>query len=356
MKAIKWILLVFAAAAVGFCAYAGYQYAVFPADEYARQASALSAEAAAVRDDALALARRLEEQENALAADLSRAGEEGAQAQDRLSLLETAKGSKETQLSALRERADLLSHLPERTLALRDEYAGTIRRLEDKINAGETDVKICYWTFDDGPGAMTGAILDYCREHGIYVTFFTSREANETGKEDVEEPELLRREMMGGHSVQNHSNSHQYAKYGNLYGMGIDSFREQVKLQNDWIYECTGFRPDIFRFPGGHAHACTLLPKADLDAVLNELGYVWIDWSCDVMDNLHANPNPGTVYGRAWYQVRKMNIAVVLSHDWNGNTFEGFKRAAEALQGEGYVFLPLFSQSWTIDNTEILFW
>ena len=77
---------------------------------------------------------------------------------------------------------------------------------------------------------------------------------------------------------------------------------------------------------------------------------------CDVMDNLHANPNPGTVYGRAWYQVRKMNIAVVLSHDWNGNTFEGFKRAAEALQGEGYVFLPLFSRSWTIDNTEILFW
>ena len=356
MKAINWILLVLTAAAVGLCAFAGYRCMSFPTEDYARQAAALSAEAKTVKDDTLALAARLEEQEAALRSDLSRMGEDGAQAQSLLARLEEEELEKRSQLSSLRERADLLEHLYDRTLALRDEYAGKIRQLEDMVNAGETDIKICYWTFDDGPAAMTPAILDYCAENGVYVTFFTSREANESGKGDVDEPEVLRREIMGGHSVQNHSNSHQYAKYGNLYGMGIDSFREQVKLQSDWIYECTGFRPDIFRFPGGHAHACTLLPEASMDQVLAELGYVWIDWSCDVMDNLHANPNPATVYGRAWYQVRQMNIAVVLSHDWNGNTFEGFKRSVSALRDIGYVFLPLFSQSWTIGNTEILFW
>ena len=50
-----------------------------------------------------------------------------------------------------------------------------------------------------------------------------------------------------------------------------------------------------------------------------------------------------------------MDIAVVLSHDWNVNTYYGFIRAVPALQAKGYVFLPLFSQSWTIDNTTIRF-
>ena len=88
---------------------------------------------------------------------------------------------------------------------------------------------------------------------------------------------------------------------------------------------------------------------------MKELGYVWIDWSCDVMDNLHSNPDPGTVTARAMWQVPQMNIAVVLSHDWNVNTYYGFTRAVTGLQEKGYVFLPLFSSSWTIGNTEILF-
>ena len=55
---------------------------------------------------------------------------------------------------------------------------------------------------------------------------------------------------MGGHSIQNHTNSHQYSMIaGNLYTKGIDSFREQVELQDKWVTECTGIKPEVFRFP-----------------------------------------------------------------------------------------------------------
>jgi peptidoglycan/xylan/chitin deacetylase (PgdA/CDA1 family) len=356
LKAINWILFALALAAVAFFAFSGFQYASFSPAEYTARASELDAQTDAVRQTIAQTQAELEARDQTVRSDLAQAGQEGAAAALRLEAAETANNEKKAQLTSLREQIAFMGNIRENTLALRNEYAAKIRQLEDLIVAGQSNVKICYWTFDDGPGVMTESILNYCAENGIYVTFFTSREANETGSGDVQEPELLRRETMGGHSVQNHTNSHQYSLIaGNLYTRGIDSFREQVRLQDEWVYTNTGFKPDIFRFPGGFAHACRGLYREDMLNALKELGYVSIDWSCDVMDNLHSNPDPGTVSARALWQVPQMDIAVVLSHDWNVNTYYGFIRAVPALQEKGYVFLPLFSQSWTIGNTEIKF-
>ena len=55
------------------------------------------------------------------------------------------------------------------------------------------------------------------------------------------------------------------------------------------------------------------------------------------------------------YEIKTLKIAVMLSHDWNPNTLAAFQRAVPELQNAGYVFLPLFSRSWTIGNTTILF-
>lgn len=356
MKAINGVLFALAFAAMAVCGYAGYQYVSVSPAEYSARAAELDEQTESVRRTITETQAELEKRDESVRADLAQAGTEGAAAAERLSAAEKANEEKKAQLASLKEQLAFTENIYENTLALREEYAGKIRQLEDLIVAGESNVKICYWTFDDGPGQMTESVLNFCAENGIYVTFFTSREANETGKNDEQEPELLRREIMGGHSVQNHTNSHQYSLIaGNLYTRGIDSFREQVKLQDEWVYQQTGFKPDIFRFPGGFAHACLGLPKEEMLNALQELGYVNIDWSCDVMDNLHANPDAATVSARALWQVPQMNIAVVLSHDWNVNTYYGFIRAVPALQEQGYVFLPLFSKSWTIGNTKILF-
>lgn len=142
----------------------------------------------------------------------------------------------------------------EETLAKRREYASKIRELEEKVQAGETDIKICYWTFDDGPTRLTTQVLDKAKELGVHVTFFTSHEANES----EDEPEMLRREFAEGHAVANHTYSHQFAAMGNLY-QKTEGLIEMIQKQDEWVYECTGFHTEIFRYPGGSAWAKALL-------------------------------------------------------------------------------------------------
>ena len=358
MSAVNAVLLILVGIALAVCGWTGYRYVTFSPESYESRISALTAETDRVREDIRTLEASLEEENERMRADLTLSGEEGKRAADELSAAEAENKTLTEENAALKDRVEFLTDIHANTIALREEYAGKIRQLEDRIVAGESDVKICYWSFDDGPGLMTSAILDFCEENDVYVTFFTSREANETGRGDVDEPALLRRETMLGNSVQNHSNSHQYSRIaGNLYTKGIDSFREQVALQDDWILENTGFKADIFRFPGGAAWAYNLLPKEELLGVLADLGYKNVDWACDVMDNLHSNPDAGVVYTRATWQIKQIDppIAIILSHDWNMNTYYGFMRAVPAIREMGYIFLPLFSQSWAIDNTVIRF-
>ena len=358
LKIVNAVLLLSVGIALAACAFTGYRYLTFSTQPYDAQIAALTAETDNVRTEMEALQAELQREDEQMRSDLHQAGEAGAAAAEALQAAQTDRDALAQEHDALTQRVDFVSNIHENTIALRQEYAGKIRQLEDMIVAGQSDVKICYWSFDDGPGLMTSSVLDFCQENGIYVTFFTSREANETGQGDVDEPMLLRRETMLGNSVQNHTNSHQYSRIaGNLYTMGVDSFREQVRLQDEWILENTGFKPDIFRFPGGSAWAFNLIPKEQMVAALDELGYHYIDWACDVMDNLHSNPDPATVYTRATWQIRQIDppIAGILSHDWNVNTYYGFMRAVPYLKEQGYIFLPLFSQSWAIDNTVIRF-
>lgn len=361
MKVINWILAALAAAALAFCGYSWYQYSSFPADSYAQQVADLDARTADIIDSTHTLEKELADREEAVRADLSEAGEEGAAAARRLSAAQTARNEKQAQLDELSDQIFFYQNIYENTLALRQDYAKKIRELEDLIVAGKSEAKICYWTLDDGPTYYTQSFLDMLKENDVFVTFFTSREANQSAANDDPEVErsLLRAETMAGHSVQNHSNSHQYAQYGNVYGMGIDSFRKQVELQNDWILECTGFKPDIFRFPGGSGWAFAHLSKDDMLGVLEELDYEWIDWSCDVADNLYNNPDAAAIASSALYQLRaegkRVGIAVILSHDMNINTYYGMQRALPTLKQEGFLFLPLFSESWTMDNTTIIY-
>ncbi|MBR6113894.1 MAG: polysaccharide deacetylase family protein [Oscillospiraceae bacterium] len=360
LKIINAVLLLLAGLGLAACAFAGYRYYTFSPGTYDDQIAALHEEAARIRTETEALQQELALEDEQMRSDLHQAGEEGAAAADALSTAKAENESLTETHTALVERVDFIKNIHENAQTFREEYARKIRQLEDMIVAGESGAKICYWSFDDGPGSYTAAVLDFCEQNGIYVTFFTSREANDTGRGDVDEPELLRREIMGGHSIQNHSNSHQYSMIaGNMYTKGIDSFREQVRLQDEWVYENTGFKPGIFRFPGGSAHAFSgPLSKDQMVSVLTELGYVWIDWDCDMADNAKANPDAGTVYSRAMYQVRKIDppIAVVLSHDNYYSTYAGFMRAVPALQAEGYIFLPLFPESYAIGHSYARTW
>lgn len=340
LTAIEKVFLGLAAAGAVFLGVVLIQYFLYPAADYTRQADQAFQQAAQLREENEQTRLRLEEEAAAAERDLSDADQETRDLQEQLDAqLQQAQERQDT-IQELEEAIAAFDSLPEDILALRTQYGEKIRQLEDMINAGETDVKICYLTFDDGPTNITQQFLEALDELDIYATFFTIGANTAQNME-----ENLRAEMMGGHTVANHTYSHQYK--GNVYS-SLESFMEQVKAQDDWVYETTGFHTDIFRFPSGSQY-CKFREEA-IEA-LAEAGYGWIDWSANAYDSGTNLPDAATEAANISYQVRTLDIAVVLCHDWNYNTLEAVKQVVPKLEAAGYVFLPLLPQSSTIGNT-----
>ena len=101
--------------------------------------------------------------------------------------------------------------------ALYDEYYTNIAKLEEKIEAGESDRKIAYLTFDDGPYKLTDKVLDILKENNIKATFFC------IGKTEVDDK--YQRIVNEGHVLANHTYSHAITK--GLYN-SVESFISQT--------------------------------------------------------------------------------------------------------------------------------
>ena len=98
-----------------------------------------------------------------------------------------------------------------------------------------------YLTFDDGPSSRTSEILDILKKENIKATFFV------IGKEGEKEPEIMRRIVEEGHTLGIHTYSHVYT---NVYA-SVESYLEDFNRTYELIYEATGLKTEIFRFPGG---------------------------------------------------------------------------------------------------------
>ena len=78
--------------------------------------------------------------------------------------------SAKERIETLRWQIEDIKTLPNQILQVREEYGNAIRQLEELIIAGQSDVRICYLTFDDGPNSMTGGILEELEKQNIYAT------------------------------------------------------------------------------------------------------------------------------------------------------------------------------------------
>lgn len=92
----------------------------------------------------------------------------------------------------------------------------------DKINnIYESDEKIVYLTFDDGPSkVVTPKVLDILKENEVLANFFV------VGKHVEEFPETVKREYEEGHFIANHGFSHDNSK---LYKSKKDFLNEILK-------------------------------------------------------------------------------------------------------------------------------
>lgn len=213
-----------------------------------------------------------------------------------------------------------------------DEYYTNISLLEKKIEAGESDVKIAYLTFDDGPYDLTYKVLDTLKENNIRATFFV------LGKDGVSD--RYKRIVSEGHTLANHTYYHNIGK--GLYD-SVDSFMSQVKKLEDYLYGITGYRTTLVRFPGGSPTAKGL--KDDIVSELHKSGYNYVDWTSETGDGSSKKLQEKDTW--AWYQdtTRDKNIIVLLMHDYNYQTFNNLQRIIDDLKDRGFIFLPLHNKS-----------
>ncbi len=282
-----------------------------------------------------------------LAADLSYLETDLEDAEYLVAIAEGERNAAREQRDGLQQMVDDIHdpvRMQEHIEKVRREYGAAIRQLEDKINAGESDYRICYLTFDDGPTYQTDKFLDELAALDAKATFFTIgcgiREEHNVHIRD----NALRREAREGHAIANHTFTHAY--YGPLY-VSLDSFMDAVREQDELVYNVTGMHTEIVRFPCGSHYSPHR--EESIQALLDE-GYQWMDWIGNAMDAGNNGYSAAHTAATVIWQARQDKITVVLMHDWNLNTLDSLEQIVTTLREENYLFLPLFKESSTNGN------
>lgn len=203
---------------------------------------------------------------------------------------------------------------------------------EDNL-AGEKDVHKVYLTFDDGPSANTDAILDVLDSYGVKATFFV------IGKEDADYAESLQRIVSEGHTLGMHSYAH---KYSEIYG-SLEDFKADFEKESDYLYETTGERPTVYRFPGGSSNRVSNTDMSQFIRFLDENGITYFDWNVSGGDATSQAYSSDEIVDNVVKDVVKYKTSVVLLHDADDKdkTVEALGTLIEALQSMNAEILPI---------------
>lgn len=185
-----------------------------------------------------------------------------------------------------------------------------------------------YLTFDDGPSDNTYSILSYLEQYNIKATFFVVPERTESCYAK------LKAIADAGHSIGVHSASH---VYNDIYA-SVEAYLEDFHEAWDIIYDATGIKTEIFRFPGGSVNDFNVETRDKIIQEMTRRGFRYYDW----------NVESGDVNGATWtdmYNSIPTDIAncyrsIVLMHDSNStpNTVLVLGDVLHVLVSDGYKF------------------
>lgn len=191
------------------------------------------------------------------------------------------------------------------------------------------DKPTVYLTFDDGPSKLTPKVLDILKEWGITATFFVCGDQF-PGREDT-----IRRIMMEGHAIGNHSFNHEYQQ---LYATDFANFWSQVEQTDDRLEEITGVRSTLLRAPGGTG--------TNFDAfyfyLLDQAGYHIHDWDIDSGDSRRRGVPASEIIANVKKGKLKHELTVLM-HDGAGHeeTVKALPEIIRYFKDEGYAFASL---------------
>lgn len=213
---------------------------------------------------------------------------------------------------------------------VKESYFKLAKEADERARSG-ANFKVCYLTFDDGPYSKTTSLfLDVLKEKNVLGTFFVLK------KDNLDD--LYRRIRDDGHTLANHTASH---KIKNGIYRSEDAFIEDIKKNDDFIYNLLGVKMDVMRFPGGSPQATySGLNKSSLVNKLVDMGYGYIDWTLTTGDG-EANLSPDEFLHNVVDSSSKYSVMTVLMHDYSKNTALCLGDMIDILREQGFIFLPL---------------
>lgn len=189
---------------------------------------------------------------------------------------------------------------------VKESYFKLAKEADERARNG-ADFKVCYLTFDDGPYSKTTSLfLDVLKEKNVLGTFFVLK------KDNLDD--LYRRIRDEGHTLANHTASH---KISNGIYRSEETFIDDIKENDDFIYNLLGVKMDVMRFPGGSPQATySGLNKSSLVNKLVDMGYGYIDWTLTTGDG-EANLSPDEFLHNVVDKSSKYSVMTVLMHDYS---------------------------------------
>lgn len=167
-------------------------------------------------------------------------------------------------------------------------------------------------TFDDGPNpAWTPRLLDLLAEHQVRATFFL------LGSRAAAEPDLVRRLVVAGHLIGNHSWAHP-----NLALASTPRIYEELTRTSDTLQQITGSPVRFFRPPFGARRPAVF-------RAARQMGLVPVLWNAMTSD--WSNPSPEAIVQRLTAKIDSLKhrgrAANIVLHD-GGHLEPAANRAA----------------------------
>lgn len=203
-----------------------------------------------------------------------------------------------------------------------------------------------YLTFDDGPGVHTNDILDILKRYDVKATFFI------VGKDGEVPKELLRRIAEEGHTIGLHSYSH---KYDEIYHSKEAFASDFHKIQN-YVYQVTGQRSKVYRFPGGSSNTVSKVEMQELAEYLQKQGVEFYDWNISSGDGGSEILDVDTLVENATSGITSKKTSIILMHDAadKNTTVEALPIIIEnILAMEDTVILPITEETKPVHHIDM---
>lgn len=237
---------------------------------------------------------------------------------------------------------DTIAHAAEKAVDMQDKTKSeevSKKEIEkDSIEEDPLDIKIednkkVYLTFDDGPSIYTEKILDILKEYQIKATFFV------IGKSDSYSKEMYQRIVDEGHTLGMHSYSHQYE---NIYN-SLEDFKKDFNQLSDLLYEITGVRPSLYRFPGGSSNQVSKVDMSQYIRYLNDKNITYFDWNVVNGDATGEEITTDGLVENILTGIKNKDVSVVLMHDspTKINTVDSLPKLIRELEKQDCSILPI---------------